>query len=608
MRRLADAIAAALDHARRWLLLALWLGFAPAWTAYALLHGRPGDPPDLEARLAAVRWGLAGLLALLGVYLLLARRRRQPLAELAAGLNRRLLVLAGAPVLALLAEPGFAARRGLVAVILCLAFALLAAATAAAWRPVLARDELRPRTAAAILTTVGLGVAALLVYLGVIRHHALVSNVYDLGLFENVVWRSLHGDLLACSLFPGDSFNSEHFAPLLLALVPAYALVPRAETLIVLQVLWLCAGVIPLYLWSRRRAASTGLALALALAYLLSPLVHALALWDFHELSLAVPLLLCALWAHDADRPRALALALAALLLVREEMGLVVAAFGAFAIFDDRPRRGAALILLGLVWFALVALVFAPGTGIGAHADSLRGDLAGATGYRHLLLALLADPLRLVLDLLRPDKAGYLLCLGVPLLLLPALGGRVLLLAVPGAAILVLSANQYVADPYFHYSSFLFPAVFAAAAPAAVRVQRWFARPLALELAFGVLAGALVFFAVFGFPGGSFRAGFHPVRWSIDGAERERHRWLTELAASLPPDACVATTGDVGAHLAARRCLATFPARLDVDYLVLHRDNMNARHAPLLRKLRSDRQFLTVDEQHRILVLRRADP
>lgn len=609
IRHLADALAAALDHARRWGLLALLLGFAPGWTLWALLHPEPGalvrDALDPAQRLAAVRWGLASLLILLGAYVLAARRARQPLATRAAALNRRLLVLAGAPLLALLAEPGIAAQRGLVVLFLCLGFGLLATLTAGAWRPALARLEPTPRRAAALLAVTGTAVAALLIHLGITRHHAFVSNLYDLGIFEHIVWRSRHGDLLGCSLFPGDTFNSEHFSPILLALVPAYALVPRAETLIVLQVLWLCAGVVPLYLWSRRRADSVALALAVALAYLLSPLVHALALWDFHELGLAVPLLLAALWAHDRDRPRALALSLGALLLVREEMGLVVACFGAFALLDGRPRRGVALLLLGVAWFALVARVLAPGTGIGAHADSLRGSLAGATSYHDLLIALLANPVRLPLELLRPEKAGYLICLGAPLLLLPALGGRVLLLALPGAAILVLTANQYVHDPYFHYTSFFLPAVFAAAAPAAARVQRWLSRPIALELAAGVVATALVFGVSFGLPGGSFRAGFGGVPWSLTDAERERLAHVTALAASLPPDACVGVTGDVGAHLAARRCIASFPDNLDVDLLVLHRPDINAKHIPLLRKLRTEHRFLTVDEQHRILVLRR---
>ncbi|MCY1055721.1 DUF2079 domain-containing protein [Nannocystis sp. SCPEA4] len=609
MPPLADLFAAGLAHARRWALLAAFLGFALGWTAWALLRADPAalvrDDLDAGQRLEAVRWAFAGLVIFCGAHVFAARRRGRPLAEFAAAWNRRLLLLAGAPALVLLAAPGLAEKRGFVPLVASLGLGLLAALTAAAWREPLARQPARPRLAALLLALIGLAVAAMLIHLGVVRHHALVSNIHDLGIFENIVWRSLHGDLLATSLFAGDTFNSEHFAPFLLALVPFYAVSPRAETLIAVQVLWLCSAAIPLYLFARRRSDSLALAFAVTLAFLLSPLVHANALWDFHDLTLGVPLVLWALWAHDGDRRLGLALAVAALLLVREEMGLVVAALGLFAALDGRPRRGLLLLALGLAWFVLVARVFAPGTGVGAHADGLRGNLVEATGYRDLLLALLADPPRLVLELLRPDKFGFILCLGVPLLLLPLLAGRVLLLLLPGAAIFVLSANQYVADPYFHYSSFFLPAVFAAAPIGAMHLQQRLARPLALELAAGVVVAALAFGWAFGLPGGSFRAGFHKVPTALTDAERERHAWLAELAARLPQDACVAATGDVGAHLAARRCFAVFPAQLDVDFLVLHREDVNAKHMPLLRNLRAEKRFRTVEEQHKILVLER---
>ncbi|PCC72166.1 Predicted membrane protein [Nannocystis exedens] len=599
---------AGLAHARRWGLLAALLGFAAGWTAWALSHDPSwfvGDDLDHAQRLAAVRAGLAGLVLVLGGYFLAARRLGRPLADFAAAWNRRLLLLAGAPAGILLAVPGLAERRGFVPLAVSLGLGLLAAATAAGWRDVLGERPARPRLTAAVLLVLGLGVAAALVHLGVVRHHALVSNIHDLGIFENVLWRSLHGDLLATSLFAGDTFNHQHFAPLLLALVPFYAISPRAETLIVVQVLWLCSAAVPLYLFSLRRSRSLALAFAVTFAFLVSPLVHAAALWDFHDLTLAVPLVLWALWAHDGDRRLGLALAACALLLVREEMGLVVAAFGLFAVLDARPRRGLLLLALGLAWFVLVARVFAPGTGVGAHADGLRGNLVEATSYGDLALALLANPLRLPLELLRPDKFGYLLCLGAPLLLLPACAGRLLLLLLPGAAIFVLSGNQYVADPYFHYSAFFLPAVFAAAPVGAMSLQQRFARPRTLELAAGIVVAALAFGWSFGLPGGSFRAGFHPVPTSLTETERERHAWLAELARSLPADACVAATGDVGAHLAARRCFAWFPARLDVDYLVLHREDINAKHMPLLRNLRAEQRFRTVDEQHKILVLQR---
>ncbi|MBK9758284.1 MAG: DUF2079 domain-containing protein [Nannocystis sp.] len=613
--RLADAIASTW----RWLPAAAVLGFAPGWTLWALLHTELAALADnsLAAgpRVAAVRWGLASLLLLLGLYLLLTRRRNaEPFAARAARYNRRLALLAGAPLLVLLAEPELANRHGFAALLTCLALALLAAITAAAWRPATAPD-LAPnsppnaaRPLAVLVALATLTVAGLLAYLGVIRHHALVSNIFDLGIFENILWHTIHGDLLGTSIFNSGTFNSEHFAPLLLALAPLYAIVPRAETLIVAQALWLCSATIPLWRWTTLKHGNPPLAAALCLAYLLSPFLHSNALWDFHDLSLGVPLVLWTLWALAADRPRILWPCAAALLFVREEMALVALLLGLYTILEGERRRGALLLLASLLYFTLVATVLAPHAGLGAYPQSLHGNLSQSASYGDLSAVILGDPLFLLFELLRSSKFGLLLALLTPLALLPALGGRILLLLAPGVAILALSANKAVAHPGFHYTSFFLPIVFAAAPLGLIRLERWLARPLAREAAAAIVVAALAFNWSFGAlgPSTAFRAGFSTIAWTLSPAERERHAWLTQLAASLPPDACVAATGKPGAHLAGRRCLVRLGDRDDVDLAVILSSELNPRTSASLRALEAS-GLRRQSEAHGIVVLAR-DP
>lgn len=587
---------------------AMIVGFAPGWTAWALRHADLDALADntftADARAAALRWGLASLLLLLGLHLVAWRQgRARPFAQHASLWNHRLLLLAGAPLLTLLAAPDLATRLGFLALAVCATLGVLAGCTAAAWPPTAAR----PRLLALGVAALTVAAAALLAYLGVVRHHALVSNIFDLGIFENILWHSVHGDLLGTSVFPSGNFSSEHFAPLLLALAPLYAIFPRAETLLVAQSVWLCSAVLPLWLWTTRRHGSPGLAAALCVAWLLSPFVQANALWDFHDLTLGMPLVLWSLWALAAGRKKPFWVAAAALLLVREEMALVAAMLGLLAISDGERRRGAALLLVALAWFLLVARLLAPQAGLGAYPQSLHGGLSASSSYADLSSVILTDPVFLVLELFRAHKFGLLLSLLTPLALLPALGGRVLLLLAPGVAILALSANKAVANPAFHYTSFFVPVVFAAVAPGVLRLERWLARPLAREAAAAIVVAALAFnwsFGVFA-PNTTFHAGFSTVTWSLTPAERERHAWVTQLAASLPPDACVAATGKVGAHLAARRCLIRLGDRDDVDYFVLLLSELNSRTAPLVRGIRDSGQFREHSEAHGILVLER---
>ena len=602
-----ERIAAALASLWRWLPIAAILGFAPGWTLWALRHTDLAALADnsltADPRVAAVRWGLASLLLLLTSYLLLARRRSPlPFAERAAAWNRRLALLAGAPLLVMLAEPELATRHGFPALLTCLALGLLAATSAATFtvRPL----PRRPLLALVALAT--LATAATLAYLGVLRHHALVTNIYDLGIFENILWHTIHGDPLGTSIFNSGTFNSEHFAPFLLALAPLYAIFPRAETLIIAQTLWLCSAVIPLWRWTTHKHGSPALAAALCLAYLLSPFLHANALWDFHDLSLGVPLVLWTLWAGAADRPRTFWVCALALLLVREEMAIVAFLLGLYTLLEHQPRRGVLLMFAALLYFTLVATVLAPHAGLGAYPQSLHGNLDTSASYGDLSAVILGDPLFLVFELLRASKFGLLLALLTPLVLLPAFSGRLLLLLLPGTAIVLLSANKAVANPGFHYTSYFLPIVFAAAPIGLLRLERWLARPLARPAAAAILVAALAFNHAFGVlgPSAAFRAGFSTVSWSLTPEERQRHAWLTELAATLPADACVAATGKPGAHLAARRCLVRIGDRDDVDLAVILLSELNPRSTAKLRALEAA-GLQRVREDHGILVLSR---
>lgn len=602
LTRLGDAIASTW----RWSVGAAIVGLAPGWTLWALLHADldalAANEFTADARSTALRWALASLLTSLGLYVALWRRRG-PFGEHAALWNRRLLLLAGTPLLALLAAPDLGTRLGFVALAACATLAVLAGLTASAWPT----TTPRPRLLATLVGVLTLATAAALCHLGVVRHHALVSNIYDLGIFENILWHSVHGDLFGTTIFPGGNFSSEHFAPLLLLLAPLYAIFPAAETLICFQTIWLCSAVIPLWLWTTRRHGSPTLAAALCIAWLLSPFVHSNALWDFHDLTLGVPLVLWSLWALDSRRRAVFWCCLAALLMVREEMALVALLLGLFAVLEGERRRGAAVMLISLAWFLLVARLLAPSAGLNAYPESLHGGLSESSSYADLSSVIVTDPVFLALELFRAGKFGLLLMLFVPLALLPALGGRVLLLMAPGAVILALSANKAVASPAFHYTSFFLPVVFAAVAPGVLRLERWLARPAAREASAAIVVAALAFnwsFGVFG-PSQTFRAGFSTVTWSLTPAEQQRHAFMTRLAAELPPDACVAATGKPGAHLAGRRCLIRFGDRDDVDYFVVLLSELNTRSTPQLRNIRESGLFREQQEAHGILVLER---
>lgn len=135
----------------------------------------------------------------------------------------------------------------------------------------------------------------------------------------------------------------------LLALAPLLALIPRPETLIVIQVLALALAALPLYAFARGCGLGAIPAQLVVLAYLISPSTQGFAYIDFSE-NVFVPLLAFSL-ALAVQRRNLVATLIAAQLLmgVKEDQIWFLAWFGiAGALFYDR-RLGISVAALALV-------------------------------------------------------------------------------------------------------------------------------------------------------------------------------------------------------------------------------------------------------------------
>ncbi|MBV8372630.1 MAG: DUF2079 domain-containing protein [Candidatus Eremiobacteraeota bacterium] len=215
----------------------------------------------------------------------------------------------------------------------------------------------------------------------------------------------------------GSSWNYGEWRPhfqvhdswVLIALVPLIALIPRAETLIVVQVAAVALAAIPLALFAREIGVAPRAATIVAIAYLLTPSAQGIAYDNFSE-NVFVPLLVFS--GALAVRKRALlpALVLGALLLgLKEDEIFFVAWFAAAcALWWDR-RIGSALLALcvlnGVAYWAIESLHGVrpndPPYGLAVH------DVSGKFTLVSLLLAPFA---------FAPLAVGRWLLLSVPLL------------------------------------------------------------------------------------------------------------------------------------------------------------------------------------------------
>jgi hypothetical protein len=315
-----------------------------------------------------------------------------------------------------------------------------------------------------LVAHIALGVALFAAYtlVSVLRYARFASPSWDLAIFTEAVkqYAHLHAPVVPLK---GENILGDHFSPALALLAPLYRLFPSAVTLLVAQAALLAwsAGIISAtaeQLLGRARGLCIGIAYGLSFG--IQNAVDA----EFHETAFAVPLLAVVCRQLLARRWHRAAWWALPLLLVKEDLGLTVAAVGVLLTMPGRRRiAGPALVAAGLgavavcLWWVIPH--FNP-----AGAFAYWGKLPGHRGH-HDWWQMIWQPIS---RLQTWKTIGW--TLGITGFL--ALRSPLLLLAVPTLAWRMLSTDPDYWGTDWHYSAVLMPIVFLAAADAAARIRR----------------------------------------------------------------------------------------------------------------------------------------
>lgn len=291
-------------------------------------------------------------------------------------------------------------------------------------------------------------------------HQRLLSTGFDLGIVEQAV-RSYASGELPVSEIKGPDFAvlGDHFAPVLALLAPFYRAFPSPVTLLVAQAALLAVAVVPLAGWAQRTLGRQA-ALVIGLGYGLSWGIAQAVGFDVHEVAFAVPLIAYCAVALGEQRWVAAVLWALPLVLVKEDLGLTVAAVGGLVAWFGPRALGLATVAFGLTASAVTVLVILPantpeGT-FSAWRDAHFGGAGEAdTGW--------ADRLeRYSVGLVSPEPKAILLLLLVAPTAMLAVRSPLLLLAVPTLAWRLTSDYENYWGTGYHYSAILMPIVFAA--------------------------------------------------------------------------------------------------------------------------------------------------
>jgi uncharacterized membrane protein len=434
-------------------------------------------------------------------------------------------------------------------------------------------------------------------------HHKMLTSNLDFGLFENLFYNTLHGR-------PGEALGRHYFGEhaefLLYVLLPFYALVPRSETLLVLQCFFIVGAAVPLHLLASRWLRSGWQGAALTVVYLALPAVHGSLFYDFHFLPLSAFFVLWAAFFYATRRWLAFWPAVALAAACREDVALGLGAVGLGLVLLGRDRRLAwALAGFGGAWFVLVKLVWMQRFGDQAFSDYY-DDLIppGAHGFSAVLRTLLQNPLYAMSRTLTADKLVLGLHLGIPLAFLAVRQPRTAVLLLPGLLVIGLATSRSAITQYqFHYAMHFVPYLFIAATVAlAVRPRTWRYPVIA-----AMLVGALVSTVQFGaFFGKRFHTSFHDVSFDWTADDDARAKAFATLSARIPAKARVAAGEYEGPQLARRRrLLAVKEGVRDAEFVIYSKRSLRWGGDAQIHEARKNGSYRLVAEREDLVLLER---
>jgi uncharacterized membrane protein len=450
--------------------------------------------------------------------------------------------------------------------------------------------------------------AAIFTFFAIARHLAFLSQRDDLGNMTQAIWATLHGHPLSTTTEAGNQLSrlGIHVDPFLLLLTPLWWLWSSPLMLVTLQALAVTAGAFPVFWLARKHLESEGAAVFFVFAYLLYPSTqfNAFAVSSgFHAVTMAIPLLLFAIWFLDEDRLISFAVVALLAATTKEEIPLVIGLLGIwYGRSHRRWRFGLPLFATGLAVTLVNFLVVIPHFNGGGY---IFGDRYAAVGGSPAGIGrtALTDPMAIIRDVATAHKLVYLVLVFVPFLGLWLFEPLLLLGVVPELAINLLSSDPNQTAIPFHGASGMVPFVVAASILGLARLRR---NPR--------LAPHVQRIALYACAAVAVTAVYSPfvigVGWAIQALPSNAlHRAKAEALAQVPSGVPVSASNQLGGHLSERLRIMIFPVVREASWVVVDRNDPTYKEERgflrRIARLRHTASWHLVYSSHGVLVFRK---
>ncbi len=297
----------------------------------------------------------------------------------------------------------------------------------------------------------------------VARVRSFSTPTFDFGIFSQM-FHSMKETLLPMTTLERDGALSHfavHVSPIYYLLLPFYLLVPRPETLQVLQAAILASAVIPLWKLGKHHGLRPALGFGVCVLLLLYPAYAGGTSYDLHENCFLAPLLLWLLYGMDRKSLPLTLISALLTLMVKEDAPVYVAVCGLYLLIRSGLHGekwglwvGSGVLAGAICYFlGVTAWLSTDGNGVMIYRYS-NFMYDGSNSLLTLIQAVLICPIYAVFQCVDPEKLGFLAMTLGPLLGLPLMTRRFerYLLLIPYVLVNLLSDYTYQHSILFQYT------------------------------------------------------------------------------------------------------------------------------------------------------------
>ncbi|MBW4611608.1 MAG: DUF2079 domain-containing protein [Hassallia sp. WJT32-NPBG1] len=426
-----------------------------------------------------------------------------------------------------------------------------------------------------------------------LRHSLFQSGVFDLGIYDQVVYLISQGQP-PISSFLGFHHMGNHAAWAVYPLGLLYKIYPSPYWLLAVQAVALALGALPTYYLCLQAGLKGTQAATMAAVYLLYPLIFNANIFEFHPEVMAVPVFLGVVLAARLGQVGWFCIGIIFILGCKAVLSLTVAAMGFWLlVFEKRRVCGVFALIAGCAWFLIASQVIIP--------LFSNDEVAAVERYSYLGNSVLDIARNLILQpglilgrIFSLDTLEYLALLVAPLIW--GLAPRhltPLVSAIPALLLNILSDKQAQRDLIHQYSLPILPFLILAVIASLAAGRGW------LRSRRVIILWALLAFIVLG------KYGYFWSRYlrSIDNLQATR-----EAIAQIQTKGAVLSTHSISPHLTHRQQiqfvddLSNFtPDFAQFEYILLNVRHPDGTHNPkfainLVNKLKNT-EFMRLSYQ-----------